>query len=394
MSLTVPVPLDLGSKPYVSRDPAELLDFARPRADADLRFDHRGDDELEACAFDMAEPLERERALWELADRQGDDAVESVLRFIAAEPDRAARRHAVWLLVRIADEAPELLSGMCADDDPDVADWARALLAELTEVPFEHVYHSVEVDEDASFDQTLPLLIAGHVLVRLPSGEVAQATLSPLWFEAIMGRVMACTNRATVFTDLVIEKALDGLHPDGSPHYEIFKFAGASTPLGPATFQHHYVSLGGRRFYPSGEVENGEPEVVPIELQRVAETRFTRIGDLDLLGDGPRAEALRTEELPFVDTVRGRYSGWASVDLDRVAESGRVGAGSVQLSSPTHPVAGPMTNARLFGTFRGKVSDWAGSGRIQLNAIPCHGTVDGEHDLLCDGSEVDDRFGP
>jgi hypothetical protein len=51
-----------------------------------------------------------------------------------------------------------------------------------------------------------------------------------------------------------------------------------------------------------------------------------------------------------------------------------------------------MTNARLFGLFRGKLGNVTGNSVAELNSIPCHGTTEGVLDLNLDGSRVDDAF--
>jgi hypothetical protein len=378
-------------------DPAEHLDFARPIAAPDAaRFDNRSDEVLQEAAFSEASALERERALWELVDRQGEDAHPVVERFLDVESSRSCRIQALWLLQKTAGlGTPALMSKYFHDEDTDVADWARLLTEELTGDPVDRIYRKAKVLEGQTFDQTLPLLIAGHVLVTVPDLGRIQVTLSPLWFEQILGRVMACTNRSTFMTNLVIEKALEGLHSDGSTHYELFLFKGNSYQLAPTLYQHHYESVMTRAFYPSGTVEVGDAIPVAIPLARVAGTEVqapqtSASSNLWIVGDGPCAqEAARSG---FVRSVRGRYSGWAAVNLNTVLETNFVPPGSVQLSNPTHPLAGPMTNAVLFGTFRGKITDHDGDGLLDVNTIPCHGTVDAEHDLHCDGTRVPDPF--
>lgn len=385
-----------GGEPLSYTDPAEYLDFARPIAAPDAaRFDNRSDEVLAKAAFEEETALLREKALWELVDRQGAAAHEVVERFLDVEEHRGARAQALWLLQKTAvGETPGLMSKYFHDEDADVADWARLLTEELTGEPVERIWRDAVVHEDRTFDQTLPLLIAGHTLVTVPELGRIKVTLSPLWFEQILGRVMACTNRATFTNDLVIEKALNELHPDGSTHYEIFLFKGISYQLAPYMWEHHYESITSRPFYPSGTVEVGESVRVPVPLSRVAGTTIDPSTGVQnqwkVIGEGPRAEACRDEGI--VRSVRGRYFGWASVNLATVLETNFVPPGSVQLSNPTHPVAGPMTNAVLYGTFRGKVSDHSQDGLLDVNTIPCHGTVDGEHDLHCDGTRVPDPF--
>jgi hypothetical protein len=277
-----------------------------------------------------------------------------------------------------------------------VADWSRLLAEELTGEPVERLGRRAIVHEGRTFDQTLPLLIAGQTLVTVPNLGRIKVTLSPLWFEAVLGRVMACTRQETFLTDLVIEKALGGLHPDGSMHYETFLFKGISYQLAPNLFEHHYESVTTRPFYPSGTVEVGDSVPVAVPLARVAGTEIqpppdtTASAESWIVGDGPCAG--RIARHGYVRSVRGRYFGWAAVNLHTVLATGTVPAGAVQLANPTDPVVGPMTNAVLFGTFRGKISDSTGDGLLDVNTIPCHGTVGGEHDLDCDGTRVADPY--
>lgn len=373
-------------------DPAENLDFARHAVDPIGRFDIRPDAVLRDAAFSEPNAIDRERALWELADRGNGSASVTIQNFIRTESDRAARANALWLLARTSTNGTfRFLHSLFGDEDSEVADWARLLTEQFTNDPSGTVYKKANVREDRTFDQTLPLVIAGYVFVTVPQLGTVKAVLSPLWFESIMGRVMACTNAATVMRDLVVEKSLAGLHKDGSKHYEVFKFSGVSVQLAERVYQHHYQSLTARRFYHSGVVERGQSTSVPTTLDRVATTEFADASEYVIEGQGgDRLRRLKKES--FVRSVYGRFSGWAAVHLDGYRTTGRISPGEVQLSSPTHPVAGPMTNARLFGTFRGKIADHDGDGQVDVNSIECHGTVNGEHDLRCDGSKADDPF--
>jgi len=93
------------------------------------------------------------------------------------------------------------------------------------------VYNEVQYENDRTFDQTLPLQIAGFADVNVPGMGWVQARLSPQWFSSILGRVLACTNSSSFMSDLVIEKELLNYHEDGSNHYETFMFRGASYPI-------------------------------------------------------------------------------------------------------------------------------------------------------------------
>jgi hypothetical protein len=364
-------------------DPVEHLDFARPMAENYLPYDARSEGELRSVAFESDSALERERAVWELADRQGAASLPIIEDFVRLEPDSLSRSGALWLGLKTAGaQSAALLEGHRNDDDAEVADWARVLYADATATTPDRIHSVAEVEESGEFDQTVPLIISGYTTVVFPDMGAVRVVLSPKWFDSIMGRVLASTNVGTFKTDLTIEKMLEGLHDDGTPHYEIYPFRGFSVDYDKKYFEHNYLSQTMRDFYPSGIVEQGEPVQVPISLERIAFTELAPKGTVEILGDGARAERVRNADFGFVQSVRGRYFGWAAVNLEAAAEAGRVTAGHVQLSNPTDPVSGSMTNAKLFGTFRGKSGDYLGKGHMTLNHIKCHGKADGSTDVV------------
>lgn len=370
-------------------DPAEYLDFARPITEKFLPYDTRSDSELREVAEGHESPLERERALWELADRHPEESLSFVAQIIATETNSVVRSGALWLALRSGGpQSLPVLEKFANDHDPEVADWARVLIGDITGRKPERMYSEAEVEETGYFDQTVPLIIGGRVVIMTPGVGTVRAVLSPLWFEAIQGRVLASTNAQTIRTDLTIEKELKGLNADGSIHYEIFPFRGLSVEYEQCNLEHNYLSETMRPFYPSGVVGQGEMVEVPVSLGRIALTSLATKDEVSILGDGPRAERLRNADMPFVTSVRGRYHGWAAVNLDNTFDRGTIGAGEAQLANPTDPIAGPMTNAKLYGTFRGKSGDFTGAGRYTLNSIKCHGRPDGRIDVVKGGDEL------
>jgi hypothetical protein len=55
------------------------------------------------------------------------------------------------------------------------------------------------------------------------------------------------------------------------------------------------------------------------------------------------------------------------------------------LSTLHDPTTGPMTNIFIAGTFKGKLNDWDGDGKIDLNSRNVYSTVEGELDSNMDG---------
>jgi hypothetical protein len=377
-----------------SADLAERVRFEVNAAASFASFDQRSDDELLRVASNHDSAMERERALWEYAYRHGSDALASIDKYLHTEPEPSVRWNLLWLSVKLGgDAALPLIKRALHDENCEVRDWARLFLEELTSEPYGMEYSSAVYESTGTFDQTLPLQIAGHANVLVPNVGWVRARLSPLWFAHIMGRVMACTNVETFMTDLIIEKELKGYNPDGSNHYEIFLFRGASHLITDTIAQHIYESNTMRPFYQSGKVKEGIPYSSPVCLTRIAFTDRVQIA----IGERSGASDLRGQRLAefgVVRSVRGHFSGWAYTDLSRYLATGEVQPGTVQLVSTADPIVGKRANTVLYGTFRGKLGDLDGDGQFDVNSIPCHGTVDGLIDLDCDGIADADPFVP
>ena len=59
--------------------------------------------------------------------------------------------------------------------------------------------------------------------------------------------------------------------------------------------------------------------------------------------------------------------------------------GNGVLSTLHDPESRDLTNVFILGTFKGKLNDWDGDGRIDLNSRDVYSTVDGELDTNQDG---------
>ena len=367
-----------------SMDPAERIEFTRLSQHRIIRFDKRSDAELIEVALDHESPMERERAIWELGDRSTGETFDFFSRMASKDSDNRVRISTLWLMQKISgDAATGLVLPFLKDDELEVRDWAHLLIREMSgdNSRERSIRRPLRTDMSNTFDQTLPLLIAGYARVGIPGLGLIQATLSPLWFESIMGRVMACTCEETFENDLVIEKRIKEYHPDKTDHFEIFKFRGLSQELSPGVFHHTYESQAQHTFYPSGKVEQGPEDPFSDVVTNLARSARTVAFHSDELGR------------KVVESVRGRYMGYAYVNLERTLRNGlSIGPGEVQLSSPTHAKAGPMTNTFLFGTFKGKLSSLTGDEFLDVNTEPCHGTLDGELDIDLDGLPDRDPF--
>lgn len=370
---------------FESLDPADRIPFVRPPRTGVSRFDPRNDSDLKQVMFDHESAMERERAIWEYADRHRADSLSLLGEVAQGERDPSVRWSTLWAIQKSSSlKCLDVLRKFTFDEHPEVRSWAALLIGEITEPTPDLAADKrpAKIDETNPFDQTLPLMISGYARVLVPAVGWIEATLSPKWFETIMGRVMACTRMETFTTDLIIEKRIKGYHPDGGDHYEIYPFRGHTQQLAPDVYAHYYQSETRHTFYPSGKVEDTSEKPlqnVIVNIQRGAAS------ELSALREDPSRRVVRS--------VRGRYAGSAYVNLERVLSNGMwIGPGEVQLSNFHHPQVRSLTNTQLFGTFKGKLSDLDGNGYLNVNTERCHGTLDGELDYDLDGIPDRDPF--
>lgn len=351
-------------------------------------LDLRKDKVLIEEALSGSDPVERERAVWEYCYREYCGALPFLQECFIHEPDASVRSNMLWLAMKIAgSQAHSILRLALSDEHREVRDWAKLYLEESTGEEFDSEYSYGKFRSGMLFDQTLPLQISGYALMTLPTGTTVRAILSPAWFAALQGRVMACTNRQTFMTDLIIEKCIFGYHPDGTNHYEIYPFSGYSWEVAPGEIQHRYMSNTKRPFYRSGRVEENSFDAILTDtiVSRSALTSSTKI---QVFCEG----SLETKEMEVVKAVRGQFFGWAHTSLNQFARNQGVAPGTVQLVAPTATQHGIPINTYLCGSFRGKISDHDSDGLLDVNTIPCHGDLSGNLDYLADGTYQPDPY--
>jgi hypothetical protein len=413
-------------------DPAERIDFARALDASALPFEYRTDDALAESATNGATEMARDQALWELAYRKGPACMSVVREVALGDGSAQVRRHGLWMAQKLLgpEARPLFRESAQLERDLTVRNWVSLLSWELggERTP---VYSPTDVKffADRPFDQTIPLEISGCARVVVPGMGIVRAVLSPLWFEQLLGRVLACTNTHTRDQELVVEKELHGLHADGSAHYEIFKFIGVTERISARTAKHHYESISPRTFYPGGRTEDPTPILDPVPNVGVMLTRIAITEISDTVNIPPKEEmpavlppAQRIPGgpqtwqpparpnlpslppvgiggvTPFhamaIDSVRGRFFGHAYVNIERVLKGEPLGPGDVQLSTPHDPRVAHCSNAFLFGTFKGVLSDVDGDGRLDLNTVPCHALANGQLDYRLSGTPNADPFDP
>lgn len=365
---------------FVVGDPAAWAsDFGYALDRIAVRLDNRSDAELRTQALGHPDPAQREQALFEYADRDRADGIELLAAAVGQDPDRAVRWDALWALEKLGGpRALAVLHRFGKDDDPEIAEWARLFISELSTGDPAFDGRPGTFTPGRTFDETIHLLIHCDLYVRLDDSNQhwGKISLAPQGLARIYGQAHACPNVATRERQLVIAKTIDGLHADGSPHCDNYMFRGFTDRSRRDRGNFFFESLVPRPFFKSGHADD------PSEGVRQANIGFARHGTWYL---DPR---FRVRDEAAIRYVRGRFQGWGYVNLARVAGKPLeeiLLPGNGVLSTLHDDEIGPMTNAFILGTFKGKLSDWDGDGRIDLNSRDVYSTVDGEIDSDQDG---------
>jgi HEAT repeats len=365
---------------FVAGDPAAWAsDFGYALDRVAIRLDNRINDELRTQAFTHPDPVMREQALFEYADRDHADAVDLLEHAVRTDQDRELRWDALWAIEKLGGpEAVSTLQKFRADDDPEIAEWANLFISELQTGDPAFDGRAGRLTPDRTFDETIYLLIHCDLYVRLDDSNMhwGKISLAPQGLARIYGQAHACPNVATRERQLVIAKTISGLHKDGSPHCDNYLFRGFTDRTRRDRGNFFFESLVPRTFFKSGRADD------PSQGVRQANIGFARYGTWHL---EPR---FQIHEEAAIRYVRGRFQGWGYVNLSRIA--GRslqevLTPGNGVLSTLHDPEVGPLTNAFILGTFKGKLNDWDGDGIIDLNSRDVYSTVAGEVDSDQDG---------
>ncbi len=365
---------------FVAGDPAAWAsDFGYALDRVAVRLDNRANAALLDEALCHPDPAMREQALFEYADRDHPDAIELLTQAVEEDVNRQVRWDALWAIEKLGGAgAVAALQRFLSDSDPEIAEWARLFIGELQTGDPAFDERSSRFTEGRTFDETIFLLIHCDLYVRLDESNQhwGKISLAPQGLARIYGQAHACPNVATRERQLVIAKTIDGLHADGSTHIDNYLFRGFTERTHRDRGNFFFESLVPRTFFKSGHADDPSAGV------RRANIGFTRYGTWYLEPE------FAVREAPAIRYVRGRFSGWGYVNLARVAGKPLeeiLLPGNGVLSTLHDDEVGPMTNAFILGTFKGKLNDWDADGHIDLNSRDVYSTVDGEIDSNMDG---------
>jgi len=371
---------------HVLGDPAAWAsDFAHALDSVAVRLDFRTNATLRREALEHPDPMMREQAIYEYADRHVSDAIDLLAEVARHDPDRQVRWDALWAIEKLGgNEAIRALQAFANDTDPEIAEWSGLFVSELTNGDPAFDDRSFKYTEGRTFDETIFLLISCDLYFRLdPTNQRwGKMSLSPQGLARVYGQAHACPNVATRERQLVIAKTISGLHEDGSPHVDNYLFRGFTERTSADRGNFFFESQVQRPFYVSGKADDLSQGV------QQATIGFNRYGCWFL------DDKFQIRGTPAIRYVRGRFQGWGYANPERLVGKSVEEVllpGNAILSTLHDPVAGPLTNVFISGTFKGKLNDWDGDGRIDLNSRNVYSTTEGEIDTDMDG--IPDRPG-
>lgn len=347
------------------------------------RLDSRPNAVLRHTALNHADPMMREQALYEYADRNLDDAVELLSHAVRRDTDRQVRWDALWAIEKLGGiRAIQALKTFQSDADPEIAEWAKLFISELQTGAPSFDERESSYTPGRTFDETIFLLIHCDLYIRLsPDNQRwGKLSLAPQGLARVYGQAHACPNAKTRERQLVIAKQISGLHADQSLHIDNYLFRGFTERTNEDRGNFYFESSVNRPFYLSGRADD------PSRGVQDSQIGFMREGCwyLDNRFKIPQADG----DAAAIRYVRGRFQGWGYTNLENMAGKGLeeiLTPGNGILSTLHDPVAGPLTNVFIAGSFKGKLNDWDGDGRIVLNSRDVYATAEGEVDTNMDG---------
>jgi hypothetical protein len=371
---------------HVVGDPAAWeSNFAHALDRIALRLDSRSAEQLYHQALAHPQPWMREQALFEYADRNYEDSVELLSAAVEKDSNRELRWDALWAIEKLGGvKASQALRRFQKDADPEIAEWASLFLSELQTGDPSFDKRVCSLSPGRTFDETIYLLIHCDLYIRLDQSNQrwGKLSLAPQGLARVYGQAHACPNVATRERQLVIAKQISGLHSDGSLHIDNYLFRGFTERTREDRGNFYFESHVPRPFYVSGRADDASRGVIDSHIG------FMREGCWYL------DEGFRVKGAPAIRYVRGRFQGWGYTNLEGLMGKGLeeiLKPGNGILSTLHNEVSGPLTNVFISGTFKGKLNDWDGDGRIDLNSRDVYSTAEGELDTDMDG--IADRAG-
>jgi hypothetical protein len=348
-----------------------------------MRLDSRSNEVLREHALNHPDPMMREQSLYEYADRNQEDAIDLLSQAVAKDSDRQVRWDALWAIEKLGGVgAIQALKSFYNDADPEIAEWAKLFVGELQTGAPSFDNRESRYTYGRTFDETIFLLIHCDLYIRLSADNQrwGKLSLAPLGLARVYGQAHACPNAKTRERQLVIAKQISGLHADQSLHIDNYLFRGFTERTLDDRGNFYFESHVQRPFYVSGKADDPSAGVKDSYIGFMREGCWYLDSNFKIPQTDGDAHAIRY--------VRGRFQGWGYTNLENLQGKQLdqiLTPGNGILSTLHDPVAGPMTNVFISGTFKGKLNDWDGDGYIDLNSRDVYSTAEGEVDTNMDG---------
>lgn len=294
---------------------------------------------------------------------------------------------------KFPDEILEFLEWASENSSIELREWSNMLIQELASSATSDLKllsepvseRDFEYDPNGEFDVTMPLVFSGVAYAKI--GFVTKSIpIPPLMFESIIGKAMALVRDESFENRMVLQKTMYGIHPDGSPHYEIFPFLGSTAKLEENVYKHNYRTEVSRPYYTSGVTEHvghGDHVIKGVTLS------------FDRVGMTTTPEKYRTNNKRLVETVRGTFFGYGNVNINSVIRNGfKLDNGEFQLTPKINPYTNKESNTLFKGIFYGKVTDNNGDNKLDVNTIPVNCDRQGNLDYFGDKSLSKEKYRP
>ena len=335
--------------------------------------------------------------VWNKIDKNSFRNFDKIIKRIKQEGNTKFLISSMLALHRSSHKDPkkviDFFENMSESSNIELAEWAKLFLVEmLSSLPSRKNIINENISErdftyepNNAFDITMPLIFSGYAYCKI-FGTRLKIVITPMLFEKIFGKAMACVKQDSFYTKLIIEKKVEHLHPDGTPHYEIFPFSGHTEKITKNVFLHNYWANLSRPYYTSGKTElvrGGEHVIkdVKFSFSRVAETIAP--------------DKYWFNKKPLVETVRGTFFGYGHINLKILLKNRfHMTSGQFQLTPKINPDTKKKSNIFFYGVFYGKLSDINNDKKLDINTIPVHCTPEGELDYYGDGSLSRDPYRP
>ncbi|MEE3922648.1 hypothetical protein V2I01_42690 [Micromonospora sp. BRA006-A] len=258
-------------------------------------------------------------------------------------------------------QAISTLQKFLGDADPEIAEWSKLFISELQSGDPSFDGRDALYTPGRTFDETIYLLIHCEPVraSRRVEHALGQDLAGPAVPRADLRPGPRLPQRADPRAPAGDRQDDLGLHADGSPHCDNYLFRGFTDRTRRDRGNFFFESLVPRTFFKSGRADD------PSEGVRKANIGFARYGTWHL------EPKFQIREEAAIRYVRGRFQGWGCCEpgphrgpLDRAGPH----PGQRRAVHAARPGGRPDDQRLHPRHVQGKLNDWDGDGRIDMNS--------------------------